>query len=149
MASLKQLLLQQLRQQISASPDLAAAAAEWQHPLQPESIQLLMPTGTNDKLGTAAAAGGSDDGSAAGTRVLHNSLTVSDVYEMWPGCGPEVQVQYRLLLQQQQQQPVVVAAAAGGAAAAAGGGGGEGGGAAAAGGGGGEGGGGGGEVKSN
>jgi hypothetical protein len=80
---LKELLLQQLRQQ---------EATEWGGQ-QPGAVQLLLvqPAGLGANAAAAKAA-------AAAAGVLGDGLTVAQLYERWWGVGPEVQVQYRLLL---------------------------------------------------
>lgn len=80
-SSLKELLLQQLRQQ---------GASDWGSSSL-EDVQLLLA-----KPGGAAAASGGDGGAAAG--VLGDGLTVGQLFEQWWGVGPELQVQYRLLV---------------------------------------------------
>jgi hypothetical protein len=78
---LKELLLQQLRQQ---------GATEWGGQ-QPGDVQLLLmqPAGLDTDAAAAKTA-------AAG--VLGDGLTVAQLYERWWGVGPEVQVLYRLLI---------------------------------------------------
>jgi hypothetical protein len=78
---LKELLLQQLRQQ---------GATEWGSQ-QPGDVQLLLmqPAGLDTDAAAAKTA-------AAG--VLGDGLTVAQLYERWWGVGPDVQVLYRLLI---------------------------------------------------
>lgn len=81
-ASLKELLVQQLCQQgTAAQADVS-------------SVQLLLAPQQN-----AAASEGSSSSSAmpAAAGVLNDQLTVGQLHDRWWGLGPELQVQYKLL----------------------------------------------------
>jgi hypothetical protein len=84
---LKELLMQQLRQQ---------GAAEWSGQQLGELQLLLMQEPAAADAEVAAVAEAAAAAAAAG--VLSDGLTVAQLYERWWGVGPEVQVQYRLLL---------------------------------------------------
>jgi D-alanyl-D-alanine dipeptidase len=80
---LKELLMQQLRQQ---------GAAEWSgQQLGEVELLLVQPDAVDAQEAAAVKA-------AAAAGVLGDVLTVAQLYERWWGVGPEVQVQYRLLL---------------------------------------------------